>query len=133
MDGHFAGYNHEIAVVRLKNGKEKWLPLIEKDGRPGSYLLGRMWVHFTFRVMSPNVNNVNLAKGLERLTWFWCKKNGSRLDGSYYIVKMRKLTVPFEWEKDITEKQAASPWQDIGSIRWQGNDCIIELPEIESL
>ncbi|MCB1041257.1 MAG: HTTM domain-containing protein, partial [Acidimicrobiales bacterium] len=41
MDGHFAGYNHEIAVVRLKNGKEKWLPLIEKDGRPGSYLLGR--------------------------------------------------------------------------------------------
>jgi hypothetical protein len=133
MDGHFANYNHVVAVVHVRKGKEKWLPLVTKEGRPGSYQLGRTWVYFTFRVNGHTSRKESLERGLRRLTWFWCVKNRVHMKDAEFIVKVKKVTVPFEWQKDITEEQRASPWIDVGRVSWKDFQCEIQTPDIETL
>ncbi len=133
MDGHFANYNHAIAVVYRRKGKETWLPITTQEGRPGAYMLGRTWVYHAFRVNGPHIDQSSLESGLRRWTWFWAVKNRVRLSDAEFVVKVKKVAPHFVWQKDVTEEQMATPWNDVGTIRWKEFKCEVSLPIIEDL
>ena len=88
---HFDNYNHIIAVVYLDNqGKEIWLPIIDKNGQPESYIYGSNWVNWTFRVNKTNVEKDELAKGVERYTAFWSIKNNISLGYAKFKIVVKK-------------------------------------------
>lgn len=134
MDGHFSEYNHNLAVVFLdRQGKEQWLPITEKSGMPGTYLLGFNWVKWAFRVNSNRIEQKNLKTGIRDFTAFWAKKNGVDLKDATFIIKMQKLDTPKDWEHNFLEKQIQKPWQNIGEVKWSNYEYHISIPEVEKL
>jgi hypothetical protein len=133
MDPHFANYNHCITLVHRKGNRETWLPLVRQDGLAGTHKTGRFWVNYTFRTVGAKVNNPRLSEGLRRETWYWATRNGVSLRDAEFIVKLKKVAPAFEWQKDITEKNLAAPWLDVGTVIWKDGQCTVTLPEIEAL
>ncbi len=131
---HFDNYNHIISVVHIdKNGNEKWLPIIDKNGQPDLYIYGSNWVNWTFRVNGMNVNQNVLSSGVKRYTAFWAYKNGVNLQNTMFLIKVKKIESPKGWQKDFLNKQIAKPWIDGGYIEWKDKKFISHIKEIESL
>jgi hypothetical protein len=135
MDFHFNKYNHIIALVYIdKNNKEYWLPIIDKNGQPDYYIYGSNWVNWTFRVNSPNINQVKLNSGVERYTAFWAKKSMKiDLSEARFEVRVKKIDTPKGWQKDFLNKQIVKPWIDGGYIEWKDKKFISHIKDIESL
>lgn len=136
MDYHFSEYNHLIAVVYIdkdNNKKEIWLPIMDKDGTPGKYLFGPIWAKWSFRANHNKIIQSDLEKGIRDFTAFWAKKNGVNLNDAEFIIKLKKIETPHNWEKDFLKKQMEKPWQDIGKAKWQDKIYSIEIPEVEKL
>ncbi|WP_312767455.1 DCC1-like thiol-disulfide oxidoreductase family protein [Epilithonimonas sp.] len=134
MDYHFSDYNHIIAIAHLdKNGKQTWLPIINQDGTPGAYLCGSTWVKWTFRVANNNIDQKNLKIGIRDFTAFWANKNNIDLRDAKFIIKVKKIDSPKEWEKGFLQKQMDKPWQDIGVAKWKNKNYNIDIPEVEKL
>lgn len=134
MDYHFKEYNHEIAVVyQDKNNNQVWLPIIDKDGTSGDYLYGFNWVKWSFRVNNNKINQKKLEKGIRDFTAFWAKKNNVDLTDATFIIKVKKIEIPTEWEKDFLKQQMEKPWLDIGKVNWHNKQYQIQIPEVEKL
>ncbi|MDR6372558.1 putative DCC family thiol-disulfide oxidoreductase YuxK/uncharacterized membrane protein YphA (DoxX/SURF4 family) [Chryseobacterium bernardetii] len=136
MDYHFSNYNHIVAVAYLdNNGNEKWLPIINKDGTPGTSLYyGPVWVKWTFRVNNNEIDQSNLKKGIQDFTAFWAYQNNVNLDDAKFIIKLKKIdTTPYHWEKGFLKKQMEKQWTDVGVAAWSNKKCSIQIPEIETL
>jgi predicted DCC family thiol-disulfide oxidoreductase YuxK len=134
MDSHFERYNHSVAIVyQMPNGKQKWLPIFDKGGTPGDYLFGPLWVNWTFRVNSPNINQENLNTGIRDFTAFWAYKNRVSLKKAIFLIKVKKNLVPTVWEYDFLRKQLQNPWLDGGIVKWEDNKFIPEIRTIERM
>lgn len=134
MDSHFAGYNHVIAVAyEDRKGNETWLPLIRKDSHPGAYVTGRLWVHYTFRVNAPTIDQNKLEAGLRNYTAFWAAKNGIPLRNARFAVYVKKIDDATGWQRGFLRTQEQKPWMKVGEIVWKRSECTVDLPEIESL
>jgi predicted DCC family thiol-disulfide oxidoreductase YuxK len=134
MDYHFSEYNHIIALSYIdKNGKETWLPIIKKDGTTDSYLYGPTWAKWSFRTNDNIINQNNLKKGIRDFTAFWANMNGVRLDDATFIIKVKKIDTPHDWEKGFLKKQMEKPWMDVGTATWHNKEYSINIPEIETL
>lgn len=131
---HFDNYNHIISVVyQDKNGNEKWLPIIDKNGQPDLYIYGSNWVNWTFRVNGIVVNQKKLSEGIQRYTAFWAHKNNINLNDARFIVKVKKVVAPKKWEKDFLNKQIAKPWIDGGYVQWNNRIFSSSIKNIEEL
>ncbi len=134
MDYHFNEYNHILSTVYInKDGKEIWLPTINQNGTPGKYQFGFTWVKRTFRTNGNSVNQSDLERGLRDFTAFWAHKNKVNLEDATFIIKLKKIDIPTEWEKDFLEKQMEKPWKDVGMVHWKEKKFNLEIPDIESL
>ncbi|MFN3020010.1 DCC1-like thiol-disulfide oxidoreductase family protein [Chryseobacterium sp. TY3] len=134
MDYHFNEYNHIIAVTYKDNlGRETWLPIINQEGTPGSYLYGFNWVKWSFRVNHNKIDQNNLEKGIGDFTAFWAYKNGADLNDATFTIKVKKIDTPKSWEKDFLKKQMQKPWKDVGTARWRDKEYFIDIPIIEEL
>lgn len=133
MDAHFNNYNHIVAVVFVApDGKSSFLPIIDEQGRPGSYIYGPNWVKWTFRVNSPEVNMEQLTEGIRDFTAFWAHKHSIDLKDATFKILVKKINVPHKWEKDFLSKQIQKPWVDAGEVKWEDSQFkIIKCISIE--
>jgi hypothetical protein len=131
---HFNKYNHIIAICYLdKNNNEKWLPIIDKNGQPDFYIYGQNWVNWTFRVNQKYINPKVLNNGIQRYTAFWSRKNNISLKNAKFLIKVKKIDSPKNWEKDFLNKQIAKPWIDGGYIEWKDNTFVSNIINIEKI
>jgi predicted DCC family thiol-disulfide oxidoreductase YuxK len=131
---HFDNYNHIVAIVyKSKEGKETWLPIIDKNGQPDLYIYGQNWVNWTFRVNGMKINNIELRNGIERYTAFWAFKKGISLNDATILIKVKKIESPKGWEKDFLNKQIAKPWMDAGIVEWKNDNLYSKIKDIENL
>ena len=134
MDYHFSQYNHIISVVYVdKTGREVWLPIIDKDGTVGDYLYGPTWIKWSFRTTDNIINQENLKRGIRDFTAFWASMNGVSLKDATFIIKVKKIDTPHNWEKGFLKKQMEKPWMDAGVATWHNKEYSINIQEIESL
>jgi len=133
MEYHFIGYNHIVAVTHIKDGKEIFLPLTDPNGMPGGYITGSTWAKLAFRANSPRVDQNRLAAGLRDFTAFWAKKNNVSLDNATFNVRVKKVRIPTDWERDYLKKAMKNPWLDGGTISWVNKQFRPNMKIIESL
>ncbi|WP_126972556.1 hypothetical protein [Gynurincola endophyticus] len=133
MDVHFDDYNHVIAVeYEDKNGKQ-WLPIINYDGSPGSYLNGSTWIKWTFRSNNPHVDTEVLSNSLKRFTSYWLYQNGKNTENAHFNIKVKVIDTIVDWEKDFLKNQREKEWVDGGSVMWIKDEFIDHIKDIESI
>ena len=137
VDGHYIGYNHIIAIVYVdKQGKEIWLPIIDKNGQPSYYNYGTNWRKMSFSTNNTYIETKNLNSGVRDFTAFWALKNKkATLINDKFLIKVKKIDSlkDWEWQKDFLNKQIAKPWIDGGYIEWKDKKFIPHIKDIESL
>lgn len=134
MDDHFNNYNHIIAIeAQFVNGEKVFLPIIDKEGKPDFYNYSFNWVKWTWRVNSPNIDPEKLSNGVRDFTAFWVYKNNLDLKNIRFNVKVKKIEIPEEWEKDFLKKKLAKPWISGGYVEWKNEEFYSHIKDIESL
>lgn len=134
MDYHFDGFNHNIAIVfKNDNGKDIWLPIINKMGQPSYYNTGPNWVKWTFRVNSQNIRQSQLKNGLQRFTAFWAVKNNKEFEDLTFKILVRKIKPPQSWEKNYLRKQMNKGWEMAGNVYWQDRQFSADIKNIEKM
>jgi hypothetical protein len=130
LHDHFAGYNHLLTLTYVDAaGQEQYLPFIDAEGRLLAPNWGRVHSMWANIAVTPNIDELRLKKFLMKVTAFWGTKIGLDLENTRFIVKMKKIAVPVEWEKDLRNKNLSGEWQAIGSVQWQGKEVFISLPK----
>lgn len=130
LHDHFEGYNHLIALTYLdSNGKEQWLPFVNEQGRMLAPNWGRVHSMWANIAVTPNIDDLRLRKFIMKVTAFWGIKSGLNLDETTFLVKLKKIEVPFTWHKDLLSENLSGSWKTIGTVNWQGKKIDIRLPE----
>lgn len=146
LDNQCENYNLILAIVyKNREGKEIWLPIIDKDGHPGYYVLDRGWSKWTHYVrwynirrnrlqfnkdqyrrkitQAKNKKNAAVRKSnkpvLIRFVEFWCAKNNIPCEEGKFTIKERYVIAAEIWQKDIMQKQKSFDWADIGTIEFK--------------
>lgn len=131
---HFTNYNHIVAIsYKSKDGKEIWLPIIDKNGQPDFYIYGSNWVNWTFRVDQINVDMNQLERGVERYSAFWAHKNNVDLHHAIFQIKVKKIDTTDKWQENFLNKQIAKPWINGGYVEWKDNKFQPHIKDIENL
>jgi predicted DCC family thiol-disulfide oxidoreductase YuxK len=135
MDSHFNGYNHIISVAYVDDsGRRIPVPIINEDGTPGPYIYGANWVKWTFRVNAPQVNMEELERGIRDFSAFWAFKNGINLENAVFEIRVKKIEVPRDWEKDFLLRQMSGAWIPAGKAIWENRRIRFEgLMPIENI
>ncbi|WP_375558873.1 HTTM domain-containing protein [Bernardetia sp. OM2101] len=134
LDFHYTGYNHIVGITYLeKDNTETWLPISTPRGQASWYNTGRNWAKIGFRTVGPQVDSTLLSNGIKRFTEFYAMKKDIDLADATFKIKVKKVDIPTEWEKDFLKNQMAKPWQDVGEATWKDGKFFIEVPNIESL
>ncbi len=130
LHDHFEGYNHLLALTYLdKDGREKWLPFVNEQGRLLAPNWGRVHSMWANIAVTPKIDNLRLRKFIMKVTAFWGIKSGLDLDDTIFRVKLKKIEAPFTWRKNLLNSNLSGAWQTVGSARWQGKKIDIVLPE----
>lgn len=134
VDSHFKGYQHTISVIyKPINGQDVWLPIADKDGTTGAYLIGPVWAKWGFRVNSPLVDQEKLTEGIKNFTAFWAYRNNINLKDATFEIKVKKNVEPTKWEFDFLNKQLSNPWLDAGSVKWKDDIFTSDIKIIEEM
>jgi predicted DCC family thiol-disulfide oxidoreductase YuxK len=130
LHDHFAGYQHLLAITYLDSeGNEQWLPFINQQGRLLAPNWGRVHSMWANIAVTPNIDEIRLKKFIMKVTAFWGVKSGLDLQTTRFIIKMKKISTPFVWEKDLRNKNLSGDWQNIGTAGWHGKEIKISLPD----
>jgi len=135
LHDHFEGYNHVLAITYLdKEGVEHWLPFVNEEGRILAPNWGRVHSMWANIAVTPNIDEFRLKKFIMKITAFWGNKLGLDLNDIQFIIKMKKIKAPFEWEHDLRAKNLSGDWLAIGSAQWKDKEIAINLPnDIDAL
>jgi len=132
MHDHFAGYNHIIAITyRDQAGREQWLPFVNEEGRLVAPNWGRVQSMWANVAVTSHMHPERLSKFLKKITAFWGIELGLDLTNAEFVVKMKEVRVPMDWEEDLRHKNAAQPWRDIGKAIWRRGSFRVELPNLD--
>jgi predicted DCC family thiol-disulfide oxidoreductase YuxK len=122
MDNHFADYNHIFKVELVKEDKtQEILPIINNNGMPGSYIRGAFWVNYTFRTSSPHFSVKQFEKGIVKYINYYIKEKSLDKQNLAFIVYIKDMEMPKDWEKDFMHKQMEKPWQEAGQYYIDSN------------
>lgn len=134
MDSHFNEYNHIIAIEAIfDDGKNIWLPIIDKEGNPDKYSYSFNWVKWTFRVNNPRINQDKLEKGIRDFTAFWAHKNNVDINTIKFLIKVKKVEIPTQWEESFLSKQIDNPWLNGGYVEWERDKFYSFVKDIEKI
>lgn len=132
MHDHFAGYNHILALAyRDKTGREQWLPFINREGRLLAPNWGRVQSMWANVAVTSHMNPDRLEKFLKKVTAFWGAELGLDLAEAEFVLKMKEIRVPMDWEDDLRHKNMAQPWRDIGTVTWRRGRMQVAIPEVD--
>ena len=134
MHDHFQGYHHILALsYREKNGKEKWLPFVNQEGRLLAPNWGRVQSMWANVAVTRHMHPERLVKFLRKITAYFAAEMGIDLNDAVFVVKMKEVETPMDWVYDLRHKNMAAPWQDIGTVEWKGRTMRLELPRRNTL
>ncbi|MEM6795396.1 MAG: HTTM domain-containing protein [Acidobacteriota bacterium] len=126
MDSHFDGYSEVLALVALTEEGEDWLPIVDRQGQAAFPSWGRVWVATTFRVAGPSPSHWRKVRGLERHGTFWMVVRGHNLRTTPVIIRSKSVTDARAFRAGLWRQQAATPWRDVGVLRWRGDRLAVE-------
>jgi predicted DCC family thiol-disulfide oxidoreductase YuxK len=130
LHDHFEGYDRLLAITYLDaDGEERWLPFVNEQGRLLAPNWGRVHSMWANIAVTPNIDEVRLKKFIMKVTAFWGKKIDLDLESTQFIVKMKKIKAPSEWENGLRNNNLSGEWMAIGSARWSGREIKINLPK----
>jgi len=115
-DIHFNSTTRETALVYYdKEGREEWLPWVNKEGFVGPDASGRFWVYL-LRMSIPGAGKQHVwcARAAES----WARQTGRSLEEGYIIVKRRRPNLDRQWERDRLLKNCKIPWSNLIKITW---------------
>jgi predicted DCC family thiol-disulfide oxidoreductase YuxK len=120
---HFIRYDDLIKVEYVdERGQKQLLPMTQEDGRPGDYISGGSWCHWTFKVLNSDVDSISFRKGIERYTAYWLKKNFRGDLNGHFVLYHKSMTVPDYWELDVLRRDLENDqWEKIGVAQWNNN------------
>lgn len=130
LHDHFEGYDHILALTYLDaQGQEQWLPFINSQGRMLAPNWGRVHSMWANIAVTPNIDELRLKKFLMKVTAFWGAKEGLALDKTVFLIKIKNIRAPSEWEKDLRNNNLSGEWQTVGRINWHGKEVQIQMPD----
>ncbi len=132
MHDHFLGYNHILAVAyKDKQGNEHFLPFVNEEGRIVAPNWGRVQCWWANIAVTPHIKLKRLHKALMQVTAFWGEKEGLDVRNTMFILKMKEVRVPMDFEPNLRESNLRQPWKDIGTVRWDDvGHVVLETPGI---
>ncbi len=130
LHDHFEGYNHLIALTYIDtDGREHWLPFVNSQGRLLAPNWGRVHSMWANIAVTPNIDDLRLRKFIMKVSAFWGVKCGLELDETEFKIKLKKIEAPFVWQKDLLRNNMLGEWVTIGTVRWEGKEVDIALPD----
>jgi predicted DCC family thiol-disulfide oxidoreductase YuxK len=128
MHDHFEGYNKILAITYLdKNGVERWLPFINKQGRILAPNWGRVHSMWANIAVTPKINKSRLEKFIMKVTAFWGSKLDIDLSDTTFLIKQKIIVVPNYWQHDLRKNNLQGNWHDIGSAKWLDDQINIQI------
>ena len=132
MHDHFLGYNHILAITwKDKDGREQWLPFVNQEGRIVAPNWGRIQCWWANIAVTPHINRHRLDKALMQVTTFWGDKLGLDVRNTEFIIKMKEVRVPMDWQKDLRAYNLRQPWRNIGTVSWKDGAMRAEFPDLD--
>ena len=130
MHDHFEGYNKILAITYIeKDGKERWLPFINEQGRIVAPNWGRVHSMWANIAVTSKINKTRLEKFIMKVTAFWGIKLGLDLNKTEFIIKQKIVSAPNYWQYDLRKNNLHNDWHNIGSAKWNNNQiyCSINI------
>ncbi len=133
MHDHFAGYNHLLAVAyKDTEGQEHFLPFVNEEGRIVAPNWGRVQCWWANIAVTPHIKRQRLNKALMQVTAFWGEKEGLDVRKTVFLLKMKEVRVPMDWEPNLREYNLRQPWKDIGTVIWDDvGHVVVDTPGID--
>lgn len=133
MHDHFVGYTRLLAVAyRDAQGQERFLPLVNEEGRIVAPNWGRVQCWWANIAVTPHIKLKRLNKALMQLTAFWGTQEGLDVRNTEFILKMKEVRVPMDWAPGLRDENLRQPWRDIGTIRWDDYAHVkVETPGVD--
>jgi len=133
MHDHFVGYNHLLAVAyKDKEGKERFLPIVNEEGRIVAPNWGRVQCWWANIAVTPHIKLKRLNKALMQVTAFWGEKEGLDVRNTVFILKMKEVRVPMDFEPHLRDFNLGQPWKDIGTVRFDDVGHVrVETPGLD--
>ena len=133
MHDHFVGYNHLLAIAYPgQDGNEHFLPFVNAEGRIIAPNWGRVQCWWANIAVTPHIKRQRLNKALMQVTAFWGGKIGLDVRNTVFILKMKEVRVPMDWEPHLREYNLRQPWRDIGTIRWDDvGHVVVATPGVD--
>lgn len=130
LHDHFSGYDRILAITYVNSeGKEQWLPFVNKQGRLLAPNWGRVHSMWANIAVTPTINDTRVKKFIMKITAFWGRKLDLNLDNTMFRIKLKKISAPTHWVYDQLHKNFSSEWIDVGTARWSGDVITIDLPD----
>lgn len=133
LDGHFRGYDHDVRVRHLTPAGEETLPIIDDDGRAGTWNRGRNWANWSFRVMAAQVNMDNFQAGLERWLRYWADQRDIDLEAQRFALDVKKTSISWEWQEGTLARNVAVPWRRFAIVEFKNGRMTGAIPDIKHL
>lgn len=128
LHDHFEGYNDLLAISYIDDqGKEKWLPFVNEQGRMLAPNWGRVHSMWANIAVTPNINPDRLNKFIMKVTAFWGTKVGLDLNHARFFIKHKKIDAPAQWSFNLRENNLSGEWQNIGTVIWQDRHIKVDL------
>jgi hypothetical protein len=123
----FTVMKEDVAVVYYDaQGREHWLPWIDRNGHVGSAAYSRFW-SWWWLVSLPG-NPVGRNAGCARVAEEWAEREGISLEDGRVVIKVRPLITGHFWEKDRHAAMERLPWSDTVTITWPGGTAEFDAP-----
>ncbi len=132
MHDHFVGYNHLLAIAyRDKDGQEHFLPFVNEEGRIVAPNWGRVQCWWANIAVTPHIKRQRLNKALMQVTAFWGNKVGLDVGNTVFLLKMKEVRVPMDWEPNLRDYNIRQAWRNIGTVKWDDvGHVVVETPGI---
>ena len=117
---HFKGYDKIYGITYLDQaGKERWLPFVNRQGRMLTPNWGRVHSMWANVAVTPRVKEYWLNKYITKVTAFWGTRVGLDLNHARFLLKVKSIRMPDQWEPHLREENLSQPWQPAGEVVWQ--------------
>lgn len=129
-ESHFENYEFQTRLVYREGGKAVPLPIVDRNGFTGWYIIGRQWDNWTYATVSPDISYDIASKGLLSYSSFWISNNRNNVySGEGYIeIQKKPIRVPLDhFRKNLLRDNMAQDWQPVGRIHYASGELNLVL------
>jgi predicted DCC family thiol-disulfide oxidoreductase YuxK/uncharacterized membrane protein YphA (DoxX/SURF4 family) len=128
LHDHFQGYEHILGITYLDvEGKERWLPFVDEEGRIVSPNWGRVHSMWANVAVTRHMDQRRLDKFVRKVTAFWGARLGLDLNRTTFVLKLKTVEAPMDWEPGLRRHNLSQPWENVGRAVWRDGQMRLEL------